>query len=128
MPDAKPGERVELLLGAQELEAYRLSDGSRLARHRRGAPAKISPDPAERSVSLAPRWARYLTPRFTLVRYRATRRHSMGELITERITANARELKLLGLAETADELVDRAEPAKLGYREFLDLVLALPRT
>lgn len=47
----------------------------------------------------------------------------MGELITERITANARELKLLGLAETADELVDRAETAKLGYREFLDLVL-----
>jgi DNA replication protein DnaC len=47
----------------------------------------------------------------------------MAELITERITANARELKLLGLAETADELVDRAEAAKLGYREFLDLVL-----
>lgn len=47
----------------------------------------------------------------------------MAELITERITANARELKLLGLAETADELVDRAETAKLGYREFLDLVL-----
>jgi hypothetical protein len=44
---------VELLLGAQELEAYRVSDGSRLARHRRGAPAKIAPDPAERSVSLA---------------------------------------------------------------------------
>jgi Integrase core domain/IstB-like ATP binding protein len=32
-------------------------------------------------------------------------------------------MKLLGLAETADELVDRAENAKLGYREFLDLVL-----
>jgi DNA replication protein DnaC len=47
----------------------------------------------------------------------------MAELITERITANARELKLLGLAETADELVGRAEQAKLGYREFLDLVL-----
>ena len=47
----------------------------------------------------------------------------MGELITERIKRNARELKLLGLAETADELVDRAENAKLGYREFLDLVL-----
>jgi transposase len=53
VPDAKPGERVELLLGAQELEAYRLSDGSRLARHRRGAPAKVAPDPGERSVSLA---------------------------------------------------------------------------
>lgn len=47
----------------------------------------------------------------------------MGELITERVTRNARELKLLGLAETADELVGRAESAKLGYREFLDLVL-----
>ncbi len=47
----------------------------------------------------------------------------MGELITERVTRNARELKLLGLAETADELVDRAEQSKLGYREFLDLVL-----
>jgi DNA replication protein DnaC len=47
----------------------------------------------------------------------------MGELLTERIATNARELKLLGLAETADELVDRAESAKLGYREFLDLVL-----
>jgi hypothetical protein len=31
----------------------------------------------------------------------------MGELITERITANARELKLLGLADTADELAPR---------------------
>jgi len=47
----------------------------------------------------------------------------MGELITERIRRNARELKLYGLADTADELVDRAEAGKLGYREFLDLVL-----
>jgi len=47
----------------------------------------------------------------------------MGELISERIRRNARELKLYGLAETADELVDRAEAGKLGYREFLDLVL-----
>lgn len=30
----------------------------------------------------------------------------MGELITERIARNAEELKLLGLAEAADELVD----------------------
>src|SRR5271155_4783735 len=77
-----------------------------------------------RDLSPSPRClVRCPTPRFTLVRYRATRRHSMAELITERIPANARELKLLGLAETADELVDRAEAAKLGYREFLDLVL-----
>jgi DNA replication protein DnaC len=47
----------------------------------------------------------------------------MGELISERIRRNARELKLYGLADTADELVDRAEAGKLGYREFLDLVL-----
>lgn len=47
----------------------------------------------------------------------------MGELISERIKRNARELKLYGLADTADELVDRAEVGKLGYREFLDLVL-----
>lgn len=47
----------------------------------------------------------------------------MAELITERIVRNARELKLLGLAESADQLIDRAEQAKLGYREFLDLVL-----
>lgn len=47
----------------------------------------------------------------------------MGELISERIRRNARELKLYGLADTADELVDRAEQGKLGYREFLDLVL-----
>jgi DNA replication protein DnaC len=47
----------------------------------------------------------------------------MGELITERIRRNARELKLYGVVDTADELVDRAETGKLGYREFLDLVL-----
>ncbi len=45
VPDAKPGERVELLLGAQEIEAYRLSDGERLARHQRGRPARVRADP-----------------------------------------------------------------------------------
>jgi DNA replication protein DnaC len=44
-------------------------------------------------------------------------------MITERIRKNAHELKLFGLAESADELVGRAEEGKLGYREFLDLVL-----
>lgn len=44
-------------------------------------------------------------------------------MITERIRRNARELKLFGLAEYSDELVDRAEKGKLGYREFLDLIL-----
>jgi DNA replication protein DnaC len=47
----------------------------------------------------------------------------MAELITERIRRNAAELRLRGIAESPDELIDRAEQAKLGYREFLDLVL-----
>ena len=47
----------------------------------------------------------------------------MPELITERIRRNARELRLSGIAENPDELIDSAEQAKLGYREFLDLVL-----
>lgn len=47
----------------------------------------------------------------------------MGELITARIRANARELRLHGIAENPDDLIDRAEAAQLGYREFLDLVL-----
>lgn len=47
----------------------------------------------------------------------------MAEMITERIRANARELKLFGLTDSADELVRRAEEGKLGYREFLDLLL-----
>jgi IstB-like ATP binding protein len=47
----------------------------------------------------------------------------VAETITERIVRNARELKLFGLAESSDELVERAEEGKLGYREFLDLVL-----
>lgn len=53
VPDARPGERVELLLGAEELEVYREADGQRLARHRRGARARVLPDPKEGSVSLA---------------------------------------------------------------------------
>lgn len=47
----------------------------------------------------------------------------MGELITQRIRRNAGELRLHGIAADPDELIDRAETAKLGYREFLDLVL-----
>ena len=47
----------------------------------------------------------------------------MAELITARIRRNAAELRLHGLAEDPDELIERAEAAKLGYREFLDLVL-----
>jgi DNA replication protein DnaC len=47
----------------------------------------------------------------------------MAEMITERIRHNAKELKLFGLTDSADELVRRAEEGKLGYREFLDLLL-----
>jgi DNA replication protein DnaC len=47
----------------------------------------------------------------------------VAEMITERIRRNAKELKLFGLTESADELVHRAEEGKLGYREFLDLLL-----
>lgn len=47
----------------------------------------------------------------------------MAELITERIRRNASELKLHGLCESADSLVERAEREALGYREFLDLCL-----
>ena len=47
----------------------------------------------------------------------------MPELITQRIRRNATELRLHGIASDPDELIDRAEQAKLGYREFLDLVL-----
>ena len=53
VPDAKPGERVELVLGATEIEVHSLLDGRRLARHERGRPARVLPDPVENSVSLA---------------------------------------------------------------------------
>src|SRR4051812_47278957 len=53
VPDARPGERVELVLGPEEIEIYSTSDGRRLARHQRGRPAKILPDPERPSVSLA---------------------------------------------------------------------------
>jgi transposase len=53
VPTARPGERVELVLGAEEIEVYSTSDGRRLARHQRGRPARVLPDPTAPSVSLA---------------------------------------------------------------------------
>jgi transposase len=53
VPDARPGERVELVLGPEEIEIYSTVDGRRLARHQRGRPARVLPDPVEPSVSLA---------------------------------------------------------------------------
>jgi transposase len=45
VPRAKPGQRVELVVGAEELEVYSLPDGERIARHRRGQPLTVLPDP-----------------------------------------------------------------------------------
>jgi len=53
VPGARPGERVELVLGETELEVYSTVDGRRLARHERGRPHRVLPDPVEGSVSLA---------------------------------------------------------------------------
>jgi transposase len=53
VPGARPGERVELVLGQQELEAYSTVDGRRLARHERGRPHRILPDPVQDSMPLA---------------------------------------------------------------------------
>jgi transposase len=53
VPDAKPSERVELVLGAEEIQVSSMLDGRRLARHERGRPARVLPDPVEDSVSLA---------------------------------------------------------------------------
>jgi len=50
---ARPGERVELVLGPHELEVYSTLDGYRIARHERGFPARVLPDPVENSVPLA---------------------------------------------------------------------------
>jgi DNA replication protein DnaC len=47
----------------------------------------------------------------------------MAELITQRIQRNAIELRLHAIADDPDELIERAEAAQLGYREFLDLLL-----
>jgi len=53
VPDARPGDHVELVLGAREIEIYSTLDGRRLARHERGRPARVLPDPVDDSVPLA---------------------------------------------------------------------------
>jgi hypothetical protein len=53
VPGTRPSERVELVLGERELEVYSTVDGRRLARHERGRPARVLPDPVENSVPLA---------------------------------------------------------------------------
>lgn len=47
------GERVELVLGATELEVRRLEGGALICRHERGRPALVLPDPEAGSVELA---------------------------------------------------------------------------
>ena len=53
VPRARPGERVELVLGAEELEVYSRRSGERIARHRRGQPALLLPEPERDSLPLA---------------------------------------------------------------------------
>jgi transposase len=50
---AKPGERVELVLGAREVEVRSLRTGELLASYERGRPERVLPDPARDSVPLA---------------------------------------------------------------------------
>lgn len=73
-PDAKPGERLELVPGASELEAHSLMDGRRLARHERGRPARVLPDPIENSVSLAHVFSAPRTLMWSVGHLTATRR------------------------------------------------------
>jgi DNA replication protein DnaC len=47
----------------------------------------------------------------------------VSELVAERIRSHAERLALAHLAETAESLVARAEEARMGYFEFLDVVL-----
>ncbi|MBD0283778.1 MAG: ATP-binding protein, partial [Thermoleophilaceae bacterium] len=68
-------------------------------------------------------WARCPTRRCTAARFRSTKSRPVAELITERIRRHATELRLHGIAEDPDEPIERAEAERLGYREFLDLVL-----
>ena len=53
VPDARPGEKVELVLGASELEVRHLSDRRLICRHERGRPARVLPDPEQNSMPLA---------------------------------------------------------------------------
>src|SRR3712207_5683800 len=50
---AKPGERVELVLGTREVEVRSSRTGELLASYERGRPERVLPDPAQNSVPLA---------------------------------------------------------------------------
>lgn len=47
----------------------------------------------------------------------------MSGLLSERIRDHAERLRLSHLAESAEQLLERAEGEQMGYREFLDLAL-----
>jgi len=53
VPQARPGERLEITVGDQELLMCRPGEEAPLAYHRRGAPQRTLPDPAAGSITLA---------------------------------------------------------------------------
>lgn len=53
VPGSRPGQTVELCLGADEIEVRTLETGALLCRHERGRPARMLPDPKVSSRSLA---------------------------------------------------------------------------
>lgn len=53
VPKALPGERIEITIGAGELEMRRAGEPTLLAFHHRGASERRLPDPQARNVSLA---------------------------------------------------------------------------
>jgi hypothetical protein len=128
VPDAKRDERVELVLGATELEVHSLLDGRGLARHERGRPHHACcPTPSRELGATRPGAPRCLTRRFTADRLTATRRRSMGELISEWIKRNARELNLYGLADTGDELARLPRVPRPREQRLLQQVLGVLR-
>jgi hypothetical protein len=53
VPGARPGQTVELRLGAEEIDVRAIESGEVLCRHERGRPARVLPDPKGSSRSLA---------------------------------------------------------------------------
>jgi transposase len=50
---ARPGERVELVLGSEEIEVRSSASGKLIASYERGRPQRVLPDPTQDSVPLA---------------------------------------------------------------------------
>jgi hypothetical protein len=111
VPQARPGERVELVLGDREIEVNSTVDGRRLAHHARGRPPRVLPDPVDDSVSLAQVLGALPDPKGTAGRFRSMRRRPVAELITERIRRHATELRLHGIADNPDEPSSAPRPS-----------------